>query len=116
LRKQLDENFHAKLNIIEQEAGTLWKKGELYHVYYTLHGLDHSNSVIAILEELVDGLNPADGLNETEIFCLLSAALLHDVGMVLKYPDDEERAARKSELKKRPYSVQDLIRDEHHRA
>lgn len=114
MRKQLDENFHAKLNIIEQEAGTLWKKGELYHVYYTLHGLDHSNSVIAILEELVDGLNPADGLNETEIFCLLSAALLHDVGMVLKYPDDEERAARKSELKKRPYSVQDLIRDEHH--
>lgn len=114
LKEQLGKDFTSGLNIIEKEARTLWKKGELYHVYYTLHGIDHSNSVIAILEKLVDGLNPEDRLNETEIFCLLSAALSHDVGMLLKYPDDEERAAQKSKLKKRPYSVQDLIRDEHH--
>ena len=114
LKEQLGEDFTSRLNIIEKEARTLWKKGELYHVYYTLHGLDHSNSVSEILGKLVDGLNPADRLNETEIFCLLSAALLHDVGMLVKYPDDEEKAAKKSKLKKRPYSVQDLIRDEHH--
>jgi hypothetical protein len=34
--------------------------------------------------------------------------------MLCKYSDDDKNAARKSELKKRPYSVQDLIRDEHH--
>ena len=114
LKQKLGEDFSSKLNIIEQEAEKLWKKGEFYHVYYTLHGLDHSNYVIEILEKLIDGLNSEDNLNETEIFCLLSAALLHDVGMLYKYPEDVERAAKISKLKKRPYSVQDLIRDEHH--
>ena len=85
----------------------------MYHVYYTLHGLDHSNYVIQILEKLIDGLNP-DELNEIEIFCLLSAALLHDVGMLYKYSEDDEKAAQISKLKQRHYSVQDLIRDEHH--
>jgi tetratricopeptide (TPR) repeat protein len=114
LKQKLGKDFSSKLNIIEQEAEKLWKKGEFYHVYYVLHGLDHSNSVIEILGKLIDGLNSAEKLNKTEIFCLLSAALLHDVGMLCKYSDDDEKAARKSELKKRPYSVQDLIRDEHH--
>jgi hypothetical protein len=114
LKQQLGENFTQKLNIIEQEAEKLWKKGEFYHVYYTLHGLDHSNYVIEILEKLIDGLNSEDNLNETEIFCLFSAALLHDVGMLYKYPEDVERAAKISKSKKISYSVQDLIRDEHH--
>ncbi len=114
LKHQLSGNFPSKLEIIEQETEKIWKKGEFYHVYYTLHGLDHSNYVIKILEKLIDGLNPEDKLNDTEIFCLLSAAYLHDVGMLCKDPDDDAKAAQKSELKKRPYSVQDLIRDEHH--
>ncbi len=115
LKQRLGKDFDAKLNIIEQEADKIWKKGELYHVYYTLHGLDHSNYVIKILEKLIEGLNPSDNLNETEVFCLLSAAYLHDVGMQCKYPDDMERAAQISELKRRPYTFQDLIRDEHHK-
>ncbi|MGB2841424.1 MAG: hypothetical protein WBC40_02920 [Halobacteriota archaeon] len=114
LKQQLGGNFPSKLEILEQEAEKIWKKGEFYHVYYTLHGLDHSNSVIQILEKLIGGLNSEEKLNETEIFCLLSAAYLHDVGMLCKYSDDDKNAARKSESKKRPYSVQDLIRDEHH--
>jgi len=36
------------------------------------------------------------------------------VEMLCKDPDDDAKAAQKSELKKRPYSVQDLIRDEYH--
>lgn len=114
LKAKLGKNFTPKLNIIEQEAEKIWAKGELYHVYYTLHGIDHSNNVITILEKLVDGLNPEDNLNEIEIFCILSAAYLHDAGMQCKYSDDAKRVAQISEMKKRPYSVQDLIRDEHH--
>jgi hypothetical protein len=115
LRTKLGEKLASKLNIIEQEAETIWKKGELYHVYYTLHGLDHSNYVITILEKLINGLNPQDNLNETELFCLLSAAFLHDVGMQRKYPNDVERAAQISKTnKKRTYTFHDLIRDEHH--
>jgi len=101
LKQKMGENFTHKLNIIEQEAEKLWKKGEFYHVYYTLHGLDHSNYVIQILEKLIDGLNPEDKLNKTEIFCLLSAAYLHDVGMLCKYPDDNERVTQISKSKKK---------------
>ncbi|MCK4937815.1 MAG: hypothetical protein KAR85_04340 [Methanosarcinales archaeon] len=115
LKTKLGVNFAHKLKIIEQEADTIWKKGELYHVYYTLHGLDHSNYVIKILDKLLNGLNPQDNLSETELFCLLSAAFLHDVGMQCKYINDVERAAQISDKKKRPYSFQDLIRDEHHK-
>ena len=76
--------------------------------------MDHSNYIIKILEKLIDGLNPQDNLNETEIFCILAAAYLHDVGMQCKYPEDIERAKKISEWKKIPYYFQDLIRDEHH--
>jgi len=115
LRTKLGKKFASKLNTIEQEADTIWKKGELYHVYYTLHGLDHSNYVITILDKLINGLNPQENLNETEFFCLLSAAFLHDVGMQCKYQNDVERATQISITKKRPYTFQDLIRDEHHK-
>ncbi len=114
LEQRFGKDFTATLNILKQEAGTIWKKGELYHVYYTLHGLDHSNYVIRIIEKSIEGLNTEDNLNETEVFCLLSAAYLHDVGMQCKNSDDIERAAKISELKKRAYTFQDLIRDEHH--
>src|SRR3972149_11270573 len=103
LKQKLGADYLSKLDIIKQQAEKIWAKGELYHVYYTLHGLDHSNNVIAILEKLLDGLNPRENLNETEIFCLLSASFLHDVGMLCKYSNDVERATQISESKKRPY-------------
>jgi len=115
LKTKLGSNFATKLNIIEQEAEQIWKKGELYHVYYTLSWCRPFKICYQILEKLTDGLSSSENLNETEIFYLLSAAYLHDVGMQCKYTDDEERAARISELKKRPYTFQDLIRDEHHK-
>lgn len=115
LKKNLNTKFASKLSIIEQEVETIWEKGELYHVYYTLHGLKHSNYVINVLEKLIRGLNPADSLNDTETFCLLAAAYLHDVGMQIQHPDDEKIAAQLSELKSKPYTVPDLIRDEHHK-
>ncbi len=114
LKRNLGVDYQSKLDIIEQEAKKIWVKGELYHVYYTLHGLDHSNNIITILQKLVNGLNSEENLNETEIFSLLSAAYLHDVGMQCKYSDDTEKAIKISESKRRPYTFQDLIRDEHH--
>ena len=57
LKKNLDDKFVLKLSTIEQEVTTIWKKGELHHVYYTLHGLEHSNYVIDVLARLIKGLN-----------------------------------------------------------
>lgn len=114
LEKQLGTDYAIKLKIVEKKTEEIWEKGELYHTYYTLHGMKHSNAVINILDLLVAGLSDDDQLEEIEIFCLLSAAYLHDVGMQCKYPDDEARIKLISEAKNKPYTLQDLIRDEHH--
>lgn len=114
LKQQLGADYATKLRVIESKTREIWEKGELYHTYYTLHGMKHSDAVINILDLLVDGLNSEDQLEEIEIFCLLSAAYLHDVGMQRKYPDDEVRVENISKSKNKPYTFQDLIRDEHH--
>lgn len=114
LKQQLGTDYATKLKVIESKAKEIWEKGELYHTYYTLHGMKHSDAVVNILDLLVDGLNPEDKLDEIEIFCLLSAAYLHDVGMQRKYPDDEARIESIFQAKNKPYTIQDLIRDEHH--
>lgn len=115
LTEGLNPDLASKLNIIEQEARKIWAKGELNHLYYTLHGLDHSKSVINILENLIVGLKPESKLSQIEIFCLVSAAYLHDIGMQIKYSDDEDRARMISKSKRKNYTIQDLIRDEHHK-
>ncbi|MDR7664390.1 tetratricopeptide repeat protein [Methanosarcina sp. Z-7115] len=114
LKQQLGTDYATKLKVIENKTKGIWEKGELYHTYYTLHGMKHSDAVINILDLLVAGLNPEDQLEEIEVFCLLSAAYLHDVGMQHKYPDDEARIESISKSKNEPYTFQDLIRDEHH--
>ncbi len=45
---------------------------------------------------------------------MLSSAYLHDAGMLISYPDDEDNANTISTQKKKPYTKEDLIRDEHH--
>lgn len=114
LEQQLSIDYAIRLKVIEKETKEIWEKGELYHTYYTLHGMKHSNAVISILDLLVTGLDNEDQLKEIEIFCLLSAAYLHDVGMQCKYLDDKARIESISESENKHYTLQDLIRDEHH--
>jgi hypothetical protein len=114
LREQLTEEHVTTLRVIEKKTKEIWEKGEVNHTFFTLHGMKHSNAVIAILDRLVVGLNHEDQLNEIEKFCLLSAAYLHDVGMQHKYADDEKKIGSISISKNKPYTIQDKIRDEHH--
>jgi hypothetical protein len=114
LREQLSNDYSTKLDLIENKAKDIWENGAVYFPYYTLHGIKHSNAVIEILDRLVIGLNTDDQLEQVEIFCLLSAAYLHDVGMQRKFQDDETKIKSISISKKEPYTFQDLIRDEHH--
>ena len=49
---------------------------------YTYHDVGHSERVIAKLEKLTSGLTSSERpLNKHEVFILLAAAYLHDVGM-----------------------------------
>jgi tetratricopeptide (TPR) repeat protein len=101
---------------VRQKAETLWKKPLLRH--YTFHGIDHSERVITLLERLVDVAECT--LTADEAYVLVSAALLHDVGMQderfyerecirARYTKEEIREAQVSD------SVRDrVIRESHH--
>ncbi|MBU7047860.1 MAG: tetratricopeptide repeat protein, partial [Theionarchaea archaeon] len=117
LRKLLDAPEETKLSNIEEYIRTLFKKGTTFHPFFTLHGIDHSEAVIEKLNELTrDLMESSSKLNPCEIFCLLAAAYLHDTGMLVKDPGDEDKINQLKNMKQLPtaYSVTDLIREEHH--
>lgn len=115
LEKALKEKkYTSKLDVIKKHSETLFSKGTFHHIYYTLHGTDHSKAIISKLDKLVDGINPGSELTKPEIFYLLASVYLHDVGMLISNTDDEDRANTISAQKKKPITKEDLIRDEHH--
>lgn len=109
-----DTKFKYKLENIIDHSNSLFKKDVVHHPYYTLHGMDHSSAIISKLDKLVEGINPTNKLTKHEIFYLLASVYLHDVGMLISNPEDEEKAKMSSIQKKKPFSKGDLIRDEHH--
>lgn len=109
----LGSRYESRLNIIKAHSEILFKRDVPIHIFCTLHGIDHSNSIISKLNSLIDGVDQNSMLTIPEIFCLLSSVYLHDVGMLITYPDDEIRAEEIG-LKKGAYTKEDLIRDEHH--
>jgi hypothetical protein len=59
------------------------------HPTYTSHGPDHALAVLNILDLAIEPLNL--NLNEEELYILISATLLHDIGMVGEVDSDERR-------------------------
>jgi len=109
-----DTDYGSQLASIKKHSEEVWKKETFHHTYYTLHGMDHSRAVISMLDGLVDGIDPDRGLTNPEIFYLLASVYLHDVGMLISYPDDEDRANEINARKTGQYTKEDLIRDKHH--
>lgn len=109
----LDTEYESKLDNIIKHSTILFNKDVLHHKYYTLHGINHSRAIISKLNKLVDGISPTNNLTKAEIFYLLASVYLHDVGMLIPYSGDEEKAKKISIQKKKPFTKEDLIRDEH---
>ena len=105
--------FKSRLDIIKDNSKELFKKEVLHHKYFTIHGIDHSHAIISILNDLVDGIEPNNELTKHEIFYLLASAYLHDVGMLIPYPNDEDTAKAIS-THEIPFTKEDVIRKEHH--
>ena len=80
LIRHLDEDWRRALENIRAAAGRIWSRP--LHLYYTDHTVDHSERVIAELNGLSAWMMAAArALSPTEIFVLLAAAYLHDIGM-----------------------------------
>ena len=76
----LDADQRRVLENVCTAAEHIWSRP--LHRYYTDHTVDHSERIIALLDGLTAGMMSTDKrLLPTEIFILLAAAYLHDIGM-----------------------------------
>ncbi len=65
---------------VRAAAARIWKTP--LHRYYNDHTVDHSERIIALLDGLTAGVMGTDKkLSPGEVFVLLAAAYLHDIGM-----------------------------------
>ena len=86
LRKQSKE-LYVRLCLMEEKTSKdLLPFAQLPD--FTDHGIKHARSVQQILSDLIPKRMP-EPLTAFEIFCLLSAAILHDVGMLVKKSSGE---------------------------
>ncbi|MDH5508592.1 MAG: hypothetical protein OEZ02_15325 [Anaerolineae bacterium] len=80
LREHIDNNMLRAINNVRDIAQEIWKTPK--HKYYTDHSVDHSNRIISILDGLTSGImNSEAPLSKNEIYILLAATYLHDIGM-----------------------------------
>jgi hypothetical protein len=76
----LDQDQRRRLEDVRQAVENIWSRP--LHRYYIDHSLAHSERVIALLDGLTAGIMSTDKrLSRTEVYILLAAAYLHDIGM-----------------------------------
>lgn len=110
----LTEKDHTRLIHIREVMENAWAKGTYLHPFFTLHGPQHSKEIEHIIEhvigmEHVDHHRLEDILNQEQLFFLLSAVWLHDVGMISNVESREKELAKKMSI-----PIEDWVRQEHH--
>jgi DNA-binding NarL/FixJ family response regulator len=85
----------------------------VFHPFFTLHDHQHSDAVVNHLYKIAKAVSLTDAsteraLSRYETFYLLAAAYLHDLGMIVYLPGDDQR--KESEGK----SLSEIIRRDHH--
>jgi len=110
---------HRRLLPVCEQAKDIWAKPVLRQ--YTDHTVEHSRRVISLIDELTARLRGNNRLNDNEAYVLLSAALLHDVGMQCeifydKCFSDELFSPKELALAREDESVREtMLREHHHR-
>ena len=80
LMQTLDTDQRRMLDNVRAAAERIWSRP--LHLYYTDHTVDHSERVIALLDGLTEGMmDTGKRLSPAEVYVLLAAAYLHDIGM-----------------------------------
>lgn len=105
--------FEKELEPIIHTVKGLAKSDRPGFYYYTCHGIEHLESCINILKELLQVLDThisdfQEKLNAQERFLLTLSIYLHDIGMFLDLTDDELEEVKSDEK-------DEYIRDTHHK-
>jgi len=78
--KSLDQDLANCLHDIKKACTEIWKNPHL--VWFTNHDVKHSNEIAYLLGQILKPIeNDSEFLDEHELFILLSAVYLHDIGM-----------------------------------
>ena len=78
--KRRSNEYYTKFENIEDLSKKLMPKSRIIFTYYTNHDFAHLKNVEKNADKIVE--KSINLLNDEEIFCLLSAIWLHDIGMI----------------------------------
>ena len=101
--KSSNTNYYSRFEHIESSAISIISNSRIFFPKYTNHDLKHLKNV----EENIDNMLTEEvkkELSAEEIFCLLSATWLHDIGMI-PVNDEKEIYGNKSPNERDEYSV-----------
>lgn len=110
-------DLYSDLNSIRDSTYRIWESQRLD--FFTDHRAQtHSEEIIRILGELVEGIQERDkyALNAPEIFILLAASYLHDIGMQdLRDNEDEDEESESEQRGIEDFNSDDyrIIRERH---
>lgn len=91
----------------------------ILHPSFTIHNIEHSESVISNLDNFCQLMELFDEYNEKklskyEIFLLLAGAYLHDIGMIVIKDEEKVRLIEDSDSKFLKNELSYKIREDHH--
>ena len=110
-KSDLGKELLSNIEMMRKEIAPLLEKIIDLFTDYTKHDIEHSDKVIKLLDILISD-NLKSNLNEYNLYFLLCAAFLHDIGMTVFDEEFEEEEVFK--LKNNPEELKEYIRDNHH--
>jgi hypothetical protein len=82
--KRKDRRLAARILHIREELTNWMPHVRQFFPHYPSHGVDHSDRIIGQLSRLLfNNTKPVVQFSTAEVYCLLCAAYLHDMGMVV---------------------------------
>ena len=102
LLKSSNSDYHSRFEHIESEVTSVMSNSRIFFPTYTNHDFKHLNNVEDIIDNMLSEEVKKE-LSDEEIFCLLSAAWLHDIGMI-PVNDEKEEYENMSANERKEYS------------
>lgn len=109
--KSKNNELYVKFIHIEKISENIMSNFRVFFPDFTNHDFSHLKNVEHNIENIINDV-ALDHLSDEEIFCLLSAAFLHDIGMI---PFDNEKDEFNNKSKEERDKFSNKIRENHHR-